>query len=115
MPSNAALQLPCSDIERTKKFFVDKLGFECRKDFSDVFVVAKDAIELSYWKVSPAEDARALAKNADYFVRVENLGELLKQFRASDLSFEPDVQMQPWGGRELHVLDPDGNRIRFVE
>ncbi|MBX3020053.1 MAG: VOC family protein [Bdellovibrionales bacterium] len=115
MPINSVLQLPCSDPERTKKFFVDQLGFECKKDYTDVFVVAKDSIELSYWKVSPSEDAVLLARNADYFVRVNNLTALMQEFEASDLDFEAKVERQPWGGVELHISDPDGNRIRFVE
>lgn len=115
MPLNSALQLPCSDVEKTKKFFVDQLGFECRKDLNDVFVVAKENIELSYWRVAPREDARALARQADYFVRVGNLQSLLNEFKARELEFEPKLEPQPWGGYELHIFDPDGNRIRFVE
>lgn len=105
-------QLPCSDIGRTKRFLAE-LGFECRVERADMFTVVRDGRELSYWKIASPDEAKSLARETNCSVQVGNLAKLRREFKARSLSFE--VEEQPWGATELHILDPDGNLIRFLE
>jgi catechol 2,3-dioxygenase-like lactoylglutathione lyase family enzyme len=108
------LMLPCSDIERTKEFFV-RLGFECRADCSDVLRLTHSSIEISFWRVTPKAEAARLARASTTWVQVENLRALFQSFKARKLTFVPSLQRQTWGAFEMLITDPDGNRIRFAE
>jgi catechol 2,3-dioxygenase-like lactoylglutathione lyase family enzyme len=49
------------------------------------------------------------------YVPVRNLKALVAEFQARDVAFSQPPTKQAWGGTDVHVLDPDGNRVAFVE
>ena len=49
------------------------------------------------------------------YVPTGNLKALIAEFHAREVPFSQPPTKQAWGGTDVHVLDPDGNRIAFVE
>lgn len=112
MTASKLPQLPCSDLEQTRKFFVEQVGLECRT-FSDVLVVGRDSIALQFWRVAQPAEARELARQTECMFEVRNLSEWIKEFQAQGLDFT--TERQPWGALELSFKDPDGNSIRLAQ
>jgi len=59
------------------------------------------------WSCSPADAAGVLSLTGDSYLR-ELQAKKYKYYR-------PGIQLQPWNAKEMAVIDPFGNRIRFSE
>lgn len=105
-------QLPCSDLEQTRRFFVERAGFECRT-LTDVLIVGRDSIALQFWRVATPEDAREMAQRTACVFEVRDLKAWIKEFKTHGLDFV--TEQQPWGALELTFKDPDGNSIRLAQ
>ncbi len=49
------------------------------------------------------------------FISIGNLRALYAEYQARGVAFAQPPTRQAWGGTDFHVVDPDGNRIAFVE
>jgi len=105
-----------SDVTVSIRFY-ERLGFV--RAFSDsaenprYAAVRRDGVELHLqW-----HDARELAHTGDrpsYRFVVADVDGLYREFRdAGVLENIKPVSETPWGTREFHVRDPDGNGLQF--
>ena len=115
--------LACSDVERTIQFFA-ALGFACpfRDDAAAprYAAVQRDAAELHLqWHAdagrATGHDApvvRILVRDVDLlFAEVERAAAAaIAAAHASPYQWPADT---PWGTREFHLHDPDGNGLQF--
>ena len=46
---------------------------------------------------------------------VNEIDRLHEEFKANGVAIELEPTDQTWGNREMHLLDPDGNSIRFIQ
>ena len=105
------------DIEKAKEFYVDYLGFKV--DWEHRF----EAGLPLYLQVSRGNLVLHLSEHhgdstPGSTVRVDKQGvdELHRELSTKNYSYlRPGVQVQPWNSKELQVIDPFGNRIRFSE
>ncbi len=100
---------PVSQLRASEAYYRDKLGFKVDWDYGDppdfgsvsrgdlVVFLAESRQTTDTWSMAFAKDLDAL--HADFVRR----GAIIKM---------PPTDM-PWGLREMHVADPDGNVIRF--
>ena len=110
----AVISVPVSDQGRAKKFFVDQMGFELKRDDASVpgmrwILVAPPgggpALTLVDWFDSmPAGSLRGLVFSstdieADY-----------QRLSALGVEFDTPPETSPWG-TETVFRDPDGNRF----
>jgi catechol 2,3-dioxygenase-like lactoylglutathione lyase family enzyme len=105
------------DLPATRAFYLDYLGFEV--DFEHRF-----APELPlYMQVSRAGCALHLTQHhgdcspgAAVRIDCDDVAALHAEITGKKYDFlRPGIETPPWGGRELTVLDPAGNRLVFVE
>jgi catechol 2,3-dioxygenase-like lactoylglutathione lyase family enzyme len=105
------IQVPVSDIDRAKAFYVDKLGFNADADF-------QVSDELRFVQLTPPGSACSIALTSGAHQMtpgtIEGLQMVVEDAEASrkelaDRGVEvSDVQVFPWGNF-VFFQDPDGN------
>lgn len=109
-----------SDVPRCAAFFTERLGFTT--DFlhgQPVFygAVSRDGIVIHMRHVDEPPFAAAAAKEDQLICAafsVTDVETLYAEFAARGVAFAHPLTVQPWGGADFHVADPDGNRVSFV-
>lgn len=105
--------LQVEDARRSGEFYCNILGFtkdwEHRfgPDFPLFVSVSRGPVTL-FLTEHPESAFGALT----YFY-VEAVDALAKEFAANGARLELGPVDQPWGVREIHLRDPDGNKLRF--
>ena len=97
------------DIGETARFYSQRLGFAVLARHADYLIVARDGCELHFWLCAE----RHIAENTSCYVRGDTRA-LHAEFAARGLALAPP-QERPWGMRELYVIDPHGNLLKFGE
>jgi catechol 2,3-dioxygenase-like lactoylglutathione lyase family enzyme len=98
------------DLKETLDFYKVRLGFEVRGQFDDYAIVSRDDAEIHFWK---CED-RHIAENTSCYIRTSGIQILYEEFARRGLTVKEPV-IQPWGMKELYVIDPHGNLLEFGE
>ena len=105
--------LRVADARRSSAFYGDRLGFALDWQHQlepglPLFVsVSRDGVTL-FLSEHPESAPGALV----YF-RVDDVGTLAAELLRRDAVIDAGPVDRPWGMRELDVVDPDGNRLRF--
>ena len=97
------------DLDETAAFYQQRLGFEPRVRASDYLIVARDNCEIHFWHCHE----RHVAENTSCYLRGDTAG-LHADFARRGLTLDAPVE-RPWGMRELYVIDPHGNLLKFGE
>ena len=113
--------LPCADLERTMRFYVERLGFERRwvwpdppepgRPQTDGGVACGDV--QVFFVTDPALAARSADRELMIFTADVDAQYAEHVARGAPVSGAPVDE--PWGLREYTVVDPQGNRLRFAE
>lgn len=98
------------NLNETLAFYADKLGFVQIVELHDYAIVGRDGAEVHFY---PCED-RHIAENTSCYVRTGNTQALYEEFKARGVDVKPP-QLRPWGMKELYVIDPHGNLLKFGE
>ena len=97
------------DLDETTAFYQQHLGFKPRLRTCDYLIVARDGCEIHFWHC----DERHIAENTSCYLRGDTTG-LHDDFTSRGLKLAPPA-VRPWGMRELYVIDPHGNLLKFGE
>ena len=111
----ASLQV--TDLEASKDFYTQKLGFEIGETNPQACVFKYNRGEASFAIRTPLEplEGRELGIGvALWFAINENVDELKEQFIANGVTTTGPVIETPFG-RAFHVKDPDGYKLTFLE
>ena len=114
----------CSDYEKSKEFYIDKLGFELYREFyrpeqNDYLRMLRQGdtvIELFVRSDAPlrVNNPEALGLRHLAF-HVDNVEETVAWLRESGIEPEP-IREDPYnGGRFTFIKDPDGLPLEFHE
>jgi catechol 2,3-dioxygenase-like lactoylglutathione lyase family enzyme len=98
------------DLKETLDFYTNKLGFKICGQFDDYVIVSRDDAEIHFWK---CED-RHISESTSCYVRASGVQTLFDEFKKCGLILKEPV-IQPWGMKELYVVDPHGNLLKFGE
>lgn len=115
--SPAIPQLPSGDIEKTAKFFTEKLGFEVVAKYPQqkFLIVRREQAEIHFWQTDSEEDAKNLGRESACYIRVENIEPFFEELKKREAVFRYELTQQPWGMNEMQIDDPYLNAIRFGE
>lgn len=104
--------LPVANIRRSIEFYVDKLDFKMGFNAGEYGGVRRDAIEVHFWRT----DDPNLPKHTSCRIEVTEIRQLYSHCRELGV-VDPAgaIAAQTWGTTEFVVLDPDGNKLTFVE
>ena len=115
VPQRVTPQLRSTNWKRTRKFYEEGLGFQVMwehqfpPDFPVFAEVSRDG--LSLFLTEHAGDCQV--GGAAYIV-LDDIDHYFGELRDRKVPVLEPPEDAPWGGREMSVLDPDGNRLRFA-
>ena len=104
-------------FEKAKEFYLDFLGFTI--DWEHRF---EDDLPV-YMQVSRADCVLHLSEHhgdgvpgAALYIPMSGIEAYNQELLAKQYKyFRPGIVDQEWGTREMHVIDPFGNKLRFAE
>ena len=111
----ASLQV--NDLEASKNFYTEKLGFEIGETNPQACVFKYNRGEASFAIRTPLEplEGRELGIGvALWFAVNEDVDKLKEQFIANGITTAGPIIETPFG-RAFHVKDPDGYKLTFLE
>lgn len=115
MSQRAFPQLRMTDWSRTRRFYVEGLGFavDWEHRFEDGFPVFAQVTRegVSLFLTEHAGDCEV--GGAAYLV-MDDVDALFEEIRGRGIATARPPEDTPWGTRELGVKDPDGNTLRFA-
>ncbi len=108
-------QLRMTDWERSRRFYVDGLGF--RVDWEHRFEpgfpvftqVTRDGLSLFL-----TEHTGDCQPGGAAYLIVDDVDALFREVIARNVRVAEPPRDSPWKTREMLVIDPDGNRLRFA-
>jgi catechol 2,3-dioxygenase-like lactoylglutathione lyase family enzyme len=98
------------DLQESIDFYTNRLGFKKLSQFDDYAIVSRDDAEIHFWSCKE----RYIAENTSCYIRVADTQALFREFTNNGLAVQEPV-VQPWGMKELYVIDPHGNLLKFGE
>jgi predicted enzyme related to lactoylglutathione lyase len=108
--------LSVCDLEASKRFYMDKLGFT--EDFSvhGWAFLSRDACKL---RLGHCPDSIPMSKTPDHswfaYLHVRDAAGLYEEVRSRGVEIWHPIADTPWGMREFAIVTPDGHRIVFGE
>jgi catechol 2,3-dioxygenase-like lactoylglutathione lyase family enzyme len=104
--------LPSPDLEATRRFYGEHLGFRLLFARADYAALSRDGVELHFWR---SEDPR-LPPLSSCRIEVDGIDRLYAEMQAQGVVHpQGAIADKPWGTREFVVLDGHGNAITFAE
>lgn len=97
------------DIEATRAFYVDQLGFASDYVEATYLIVKRDAMELHFRKT----DDRKFPENTSCYIRGGQVPALFEEFSRRQVPGLSPFEVRPWNMKEFYIHDPHGNLLRF--
>ncbi|WP_095087480.1 bleomycin resistance protein [Mesorhizobium sophorae] len=109
-PARSIPILPSPDIEATRDFYRDKLGFGVvEPEMDDYLIVRRGDIEIHFWK----SDDRKLPEVSSCYIRGGEVPALHAEFSGRGVRQLSPFTVRPWNMKEFHIRDPHGNLLKF--
>ncbi len=110
--------LQVKHLEKSKQFYTEKLGFECSEIKNPQAVIFKFTKgEASFAIRKPLEDLenKELGNGVSiWFAIDEKIEDLQAQFSKKNVAILGEIMNTPFG-KALHIKDPDGYKLTFIE
>jgi catechol 2,3-dioxygenase-like lactoylglutathione lyase family enzyme len=100
--------LPCTDVAAAIAHYRDVLGFHINYSQHDLGVMDRDNVTV----LLIARTARHTGIGSAYFY-IADADALYAELRAKGAGVQGEPVSQPWGLREFHVVDGEGNELHF--
>ncbi len=108
--------LAVNDLESSKRFYVDKLGFAEDLCVDGWAFLSRGACKL---RLGHCPDAVPMSQAQDHswfaYLHVRDAAGLYAEAVANGVKIWHPLADQPWGMKEFAVVTPDGHRIVFGE
>jgi uncharacterized glyoxalase superfamily protein PhnB len=114
MTQRVVPQLRMTDWRRSQAFYTDGLGFgvDWEHRFEPGFPVFAQ-LTLDGMSIFLTEHAGDCQVGGAAYFRVADVDALFREVRARGITRPAPPEDTPWGTREMTIVDPDGNRLRF--
>jgi catechol 2,3-dioxygenase-like lactoylglutathione lyase family enzyme len=103
-------ELPCSDVPAAVRHYRDVLGFEINYQQHDLGVMDRDQMRVLL--IARTEKHTGIGSCCFY---VADADALHAELKSKGANMQGDPVSQPWGLREFHILDIEGNRLSFAQ
>jgi len=111
-------QFLVADIDRSIKFYIEKLGFEVDFHYEDFYAgIIKDGYSIHLKTGQPSiEERKNKRKNQDLDIvfSVDGIEDLYTELSRNFVEFTQLLRNMPYG-KEFYIADPDGYIICFLE
>ena len=110
------------DVKRAMEFYTKQLGFSVEHEHLPAFAtVALDPLKIhlsgpdaSGSRPLPDGERQEPGGSNRVVLRVEDLNAMIEKLRGAGVDFRNGIESGP-AGRQIQVLDPDGNPIELFE
>lgn len=102
------------DYERSVAFYRDGIGLAIAREYSGgtVFYAGQSLVEIA-GHGGPADGAPPFP--GALWLQVRDLAAAQDELRGRGVEIAREARREPWGLHEMHVLEPDGVTLIFVE
>ena len=109
------IAIPASDIDRSREFYEKVLSMEADDTVpSRLYFHCGDVIlALIDWTVEAQGPLHPTPD--DLYLATGELDSAYERARVSGAGELSSIEKRPWGERSFYCLDPDGNRLCFVD
>lgn len=108
--------LAVNDLEASKRFYLDKLGFKETLRVDGWSFLNRGVCNL---RLGHCPNARPMSKCQDHswfaYLHVQDATNLFKEFVSRNVEIWHKLEDKSWGMREFAIVTPDGHRIVFGE
>lgn len=103
-----------SDYERSLAFYRDEIGLAIWRDYGagTVFFAGQSLLELAGYG---APDPSQAAFPGALWLQVRDIEATQAELEGRGVPIAREARREPWGLKEMHVTDPDGLTLIFVE
>ena len=118
----ATVRYLVADVERSRTFYRDVLGFEDGFDMLPAFAMVRHG-DLALWLAGPVSSAARPMPDGRVpspggwnrlVLEVDDLQDTVERLKRDGLAFRNEIVTGP-GGRQILVDDPDGNPVELFE
>jgi len=102
--------MPLTDVAAGIAYYRDVLGFSVNYSQHDLGVMDRDSVRLLL--VARTEQHTGIGSCGMY---IRDADALYEELQAKGAHIPAPPVSHPWGLREFHVLDPEGNRLSFSQ
>ncbi|MAB14664.1 VOC family protein [Parvibaculum sp.] len=103
------------DLDQSKRFYTEKLGFSAER-YGDYLIVKRDDMEMHFWLT----DDRIHPENTSCYIRGGQVPALYEEYAKAGIGTDPiggerlsDFEVRPWNMKEFYVWDCHGNLLKF--
>jgi len=109
------IAIPASDIGRSRKFYERVLALDADDTVPSRLYFHCDGVILALidWRVEAHGPFRATPD--DMYLATGELDSVHERAVAEGAREVTSIETRPWGERSFYCLDPDGNRLCFVD
>jgi predicted enzyme related to lactoylglutathione lyase len=109
------LAIPASQIETSRRFYETLLALEADDTVPSrlYFHCADVIVAIIDWAVEPLGPFQSTPENL-YFA-TDDLDAVHERAATASARQPSPIETRPWGERSFYCLDPDGNRLCFVD
>lgn len=102
------------DYERSVAFYRDGIGLAIAREYSGgtVFYAGQSLVEIA-GHGGPADGAPPFP--GALWLQVRDIAAAQDELRGRGVEIAREARREPWGLHEMHVADPDGVTLIFVE
>ncbi|SPM38768.1 Catechol 2,3-dioxygenase or other lactoylglutathione lyase family enzyme [Mycobacterium numidiamassiliense] len=103
-----------ADYERSLTFYRDEIGLAIAREYGagTVFFAGQSLLELAGW--SSPDHSRGAVPGA-LWLQVRDIEATQAELTDRGVPIAREARREPWGLKEMHVTDPDGLTLIFVE
>lgn len=107
-------KLPSRNINVTRDYYVQQLGFQEVNHYGDYLILSKDAIEIHFFhfpELQPDEN------DGQVYIRCQGIESWYQTLLDQGVTIHPNAPLttKPWRQKEFSLLDPDLNNLTFGE
>lgn len=108
--------LRITDEPKAREFYSEFLGFTIGWDhrFGDGFPIYMGLTLGEDIEIHLTEHAGDADPGGACYLQIDDVGTYYNDLKTRDPAFSEEIHDQPWGTRELRIIDPFGNRIKFA-
>jgi catechol 2,3-dioxygenase-like lactoylglutathione lyase family enzyme len=98
-----------ADYQRSLRFYRDELGLAIARDYGagTVFYAGQSLVELAGHGTPSA--------GGTMWLQVRDIYAAEEELRSRGVEIAREARQEPWGLHEMHVVDPDGVLLIFVQ